>query len=182
MSFVATKVCLSRQKFVTTNTCDKVLSWPKKIVRILLSRQKTCLSRQNWYLWQLPPLIADSLHCFLVGVNKSFVIATSCDLWLFIHTSNLQPSLLASLQLYGVYGTEPAPPRASQFDVAPARRQQPNSAVSTPLTSRRRWILKNAAWNYLERLEREREGGRERKRGYSHSFQITNEKAFACIW
>ena len=34
----------------------------------------------------------ESLHCFLVGVNKSYVIATS-DLWLFIHASNLLPSL-----------------------------------------------------------------------------------------
>ena len=34
----------------------------------------------------------ESLHCFLVGVIKSYVIATS-DLWLFIHASNLLPSL-----------------------------------------------------------------------------------------
>ena len=32
------------------------------------------------------------LHCFLVGVNKSYIIATS-DLGLFIHASNLLPSL-----------------------------------------------------------------------------------------
>ena len=38
----------------------------------------------------------ESLHCFLVGANKSYVIATS-DLWLFIHASNLLPSLPASL-------------------------------------------------------------------------------------
>ena len=31
----------------------------------------------------------ESLHGFLVGVNKSYIIATS-DSWLFIHTSNLQ--------------------------------------------------------------------------------------------
>ena len=31
-------------------------------------------------------------HCFLVGANKSYVIATS-DLWLFIYASNLLPSL-----------------------------------------------------------------------------------------
>ena len=34
----------------------------------------------------------ESLHCFLVGANKSYVIATS-DLWLFIHASNLLPVL-----------------------------------------------------------------------------------------
>ena len=36
----------------------------------------------------------DSLHCFLVGVNKSYVIASS-NLWLFIqfYASNLLPSL-----------------------------------------------------------------------------------------
>ena len=34
----------------------------------------------------------ESLHRFLVGANKSSVIATS-DLWLFIHASNLLPSL-----------------------------------------------------------------------------------------
>ena len=36
----------------------------------------------------------ESLHCFRVGwcTNKSYVIATS-DLWLFIHASNLLPSL-----------------------------------------------------------------------------------------
>ena len=40
--FIATITCLLRQNttFVATNTC--------------LSRQKTCLSRQKWYLWQLP--------------------------------------------------------------------------------------------------------------------------------
>ena len=30
--------------------------------------------------------LGESLHCFLVGVNKNYVIATS-DLWLFIHAS-----------------------------------------------------------------------------------------------
>ena len=34
----------------------------------------------------------ESLHCFLVGANKSYVIATS-DLWLFLHASNLLPLL-----------------------------------------------------------------------------------------
>ena len=34
----------------------------------------------------------ESLHCFLVDVNKSYVIATS-DLWLCIYASNLLPSL-----------------------------------------------------------------------------------------
>ena len=34
----------------------------------------------------------ESLHCFLFGVNKSYVIATS-DLCLFIHASNLLLSL-----------------------------------------------------------------------------------------
>ena len=33
-----------------------------------------------------------SLHCFPVGVNKSYVIATG-DFSLFIHASNLLPSL-----------------------------------------------------------------------------------------
>ena len=34
----------------------------------------------------------ESLHCFLDGANKSYVIAAS-DLWLFIQASNLLPSL-----------------------------------------------------------------------------------------
>ena len=38
----------------------------------------------------------ESLHCFLVGVNKSYAIATS-DLGLFIHASNLLPSLATPL-------------------------------------------------------------------------------------
>ena len=33
------------------------------------------------------------LHCFLVGVNKSYIIIATSDLWLFIHASNLLPSL-----------------------------------------------------------------------------------------
>ena len=37
----------------------------------------------------------ESLHCFLVGVNRSYVRATS-DLWLCIHASNLLPSLPTS--------------------------------------------------------------------------------------
>ena len=38
----------------------------------------------------------ESLHWFLVGANKSYVIATS-DLWLFINASNLLPSLSTPL-------------------------------------------------------------------------------------
>ena len=38
----------------------------------------------------------ERLHCFLVGKIKSYVIATA-DLWLFIHASNMLPSLPASL-------------------------------------------------------------------------------------
>ena len=34
----------------------------------------------------------ESLPCFLAGVNKSYVIATT-DLWLFIYASNLLPPL-----------------------------------------------------------------------------------------
>ena len=45
-----------------------------------------------------------SLHCFLVGVNKSYVIATS-DLWLFIYTSNLPPSLPTLLPYKHNYST-----------------------------------------------------------------------------
>ena len=53
---------------------------------VSLQRQVGCL-----LLW--PVFISgEILHCFLVGVNKSYVIATS-DLWLFIHASNLLPSL-----------------------------------------------------------------------------------------
>ena len=39
-------------------------------------------------------ITGESLQCFLAGwcTNKSYVIATS-DLWLFIHASNLLPSL-----------------------------------------------------------------------------------------
>ena len=42
----------------------------------------------------------ESLHCFLVGANKSYVIVTS-DLWLFIHVSNLLP-LLPTLLPYNL--------------------------------------------------------------------------------
>ena len=43
----------------------------------------------------------ESLHCFLVGTNKSYVITTS-DLWLFIHASNLLP-WFNPLQVYRVF-------------------------------------------------------------------------------
>ena len=48
----------------------------------------------------------ESLYCFLVGVNKSYVIATS-DLWLCIHASNLLPSLPTPLPhiLYAISET-----------------------------------------------------------------------------
>ena len=42
-------------------------------------------------------------HCFLVGVNKSYVIATS-DLWLFIDASNLLPSLPTPLPYIYILG------------------------------------------------------------------------------
>ena len=65
--FVATKLCLSQQIFVAT----KVLSRQKYVCRDkrfvapqVLSRQayfchdkRRVLSRQKWYLWQLPPMI-----------------------------------------------------------------------------------------------------------------------------
>ena len=43
----------------------------------------------------------ESRHCFLVGwcTNKSYVIATS-DLWLFLHASNLLPSLPRTTPLH----------------------------------------------------------------------------------
>ena len=44
----------------------------------------------------------ESLHCFLVGANKSCVIATS-DLCLFIHASNLLPSLPNPLPCIHIY-------------------------------------------------------------------------------
>ena len=48
----------------------------------------------------------ESLHCFLipfpVGVNKSYTIATS-DLWLFIHASNLLPSLPTPLPYTSIF-------------------------------------------------------------------------------
>ena len=62
--------------------------------------QCPCRSRSSFSVscW-LGTIVSDSgesLHCFLVGVNKSYVIATS-DLWLFIHVSNLLPSLSTPL-------------------------------------------------------------------------------------
>ena len=45
-SFVATNVCLTKHNFVAT----KVLSQQAYF-------SNTCLSRQKWYLWQLPPMI-----------------------------------------------------------------------------------------------------------------------------
>ena len=44
-----------------------------------------------WHAFAILPYL-ENLHCFLVGGNKSYVIATA-DLWLFIYTSNLHPSL-----------------------------------------------------------------------------------------
>ena len=46
----------------------------------------------NGYIPSYASDSGENLHCFLVGANKSCVIATS-DLWLFIHASNLLPSL-----------------------------------------------------------------------------------------
>ena len=51
-----------------------------------------CLVWAQCYLGTNASDSGESLHCFLVGVNKSYVIATA-DLWLFIHASNLLPSL-----------------------------------------------------------------------------------------
>ena len=53
---------------------------------VSLQRQVVCLLLRPVFI------SGESLHCFLVGANKSYVIATS-DLWLFIHASNLLPSL-----------------------------------------------------------------------------------------
>ena len=49
-SFVATNILLSQQKtcFVVTNTCHDTHT---------LVETRQLLSRQKWYLWQLPPLI-----------------------------------------------------------------------------------------------------------------------------
>ena len=49
-SFVVRKIWLSRQNYVCR---DKTFV----ATNITLSPQKTCLSRQKWYLWQLPPMI-----------------------------------------------------------------------------------------------------------------------------
>ena len=53
---------------------------------VTMQRQVVCL------LLGLVFISGESLHCFLVGVNQSYVIAAS-DLCLFIHASNLIPSL-----------------------------------------------------------------------------------------
>ena len=71
--FAATKLCLPRQNlcrdkimFLATNTClfcrDKIMFGVTNMfvaTSILLSRRKTCLSRQKVYLWQLPQMIHD---------------------------------------------------------------------------------------------------------------------------
>ena len=70
-TFVATKLCLSRQNiFVATNICCEKHVFVA--TNILLSPQKTCLStntcflsRQKWYLWQLPPVIVDMCRVVL---------------------------------------------------------------------------------------------------------------------
>ena len=70
-TFVATKLCLSQQKFC----CDKIfLSWQNfcrdKHTFVMTKDMFCCdvfiatklLSRQKWYLWQLPPVIVHCLH------------------------------------------------------------------------------------------------------------------------
>ena len=66
----------------------KLLHWASRVPfpPVSLQRQVVCLLLRPVFI------SGESLHCFLVGVKKSYVIATS-DLWLFIHASNLLPSL-----------------------------------------------------------------------------------------
>ena len=73
----------------------------------------------------------ESLHCFLVGANKSYIIVTS-DLWLFIHVSNLLP-LLPTLLPYNLSLTLslwPPPPPASFLSVFERSPLPPPPAVS----------------------------------------------------
>ena len=62
-SFVATKVCHDKKYFVTTNinlSRQKTFCRGKQrsvATNTCLSRQKYALPRQNWYLWQLRPMI-----------------------------------------------------------------------------------------------------------------------------
>ena len=55
---------------------------------VSLQRQVVCLLLRPVFMC----ISGESLHCFVVGVIKSYVIATS-DLWLFIHASNHTPSI-----------------------------------------------------------------------------------------
>ena len=64
---------------------------------VSLQRQVVCLLLRPVFI------SGESLHCFLVGVQiKSYVIATS-DLWLFIHASNLLPSIPHTAPLHWYY-------------------------------------------------------------------------------
>ena len=69
--FVATKIfCRNKHTFVTT-----------KVLRIKHTFVATkdvflCLSRQKWYLWQLPPMILISLRFLWTSSNTSTTKAT----------------------------------------------------------------------------------------------------------
>ena len=73
----------------------KLVRWASSVPfpPVSLQKQVVCLRLRTVLMWSSH---GESLHCFLVGVNKSYVIATS-DLWLFIHASNLLPSLPTAL-------------------------------------------------------------------------------------
>ena len=78
--------------------------WPQlsKVLKVVLGRQRPFspgVPAEAGCLFTVAAgvhvfISGESLHCVLVGwcTNKSYVIATS-DLWLFIHASNLLPSL-----------------------------------------------------------------------------------------
>ena len=71
---------------------------------VSLQRQVVCLLLRPVFMCSSQGRACTvSWHCFLVGVIKSYVIATS-DLWLFIHASNLLPSLPTPLPYTRITG------------------------------------------------------------------------------
>ena len=76
-----------------THEVPKLERWAHRILFPPVSLQMQVVYLLLWSGHPCVHLNGQSLHCFLVGVNKSYVISTSdfnCD---FIHASNLLPSL-----------------------------------------------------------------------------------------
>ena len=67
--FVTTKVCWSRQKYVGRDkTCrDKHNLVATKVYFMLCLSRQILLSRQKWYLWQLPPITVGQGWCWVTA-------------------------------------------------------------------------------------------------------------------